>query len=409
MKHHVHHSLIVRFANLVFAIIAPMGAHQMALAQLAHHPALDPTTTSNMQKILLGDWGESATTELLKVRGYEVIDPTVGPHGLDRIAIKRDASGNILETCFIEVKTRTAAGDLGLPGMSKNGPQLTQEKIIADLTNTVTNHRDPKVRSLVKTTLERYQADPTSVRVERHVITVEDGRYTIYDGPTTTRPAGRPLANGSLDNVFERLGKSSNPEVAASARLNRAYLQTQQASLTKARPVTLTARGAPTVTRTAAADMAATGDGKLMQFAFKNGVIMTRPLTAVANAAVAGFATSAVVAGIAGYDWYQGSISDERLHEELIRAGGDGVAVFLATGAVLLLTPAAPGIVIIAVGAGVAIMADVAFDWAMERENEHLIANEYIIRYGFNPSTSDDIRWMKQPPLRNPLADELNR
>jgi hypothetical protein len=157
--------------------------------------------------------------------------------------------------------------------------------------------------------------------------------------------------------------------------------------------------------------------GGIMRSAGSTGAGATRsaaqavasPLSAAAGAALAGVATSGVIAGMAGYDWYQGTISDARLHEELVRAGGAGLAVGLATGAVMLLTPAAPGVVLIAVGAAAALAAEVAFDWAMERENEHLAAGEYVIRYGYEPAFGDDIGWSPQPSIPNPLSDELDR
>lgn len=122
----------------------------------------------------------------------------------------------------------------------------------------------------------------------------------------------------------------------------------------------------------------------------------------------AGLVTSGLIAGMATYDWYQGEISDARLREELLRAGGSGIAVSIATGAILMLTPAAPGIVVIAVTTGVAIAADVAFDWAMERENEHLVAHEHMIRYGIVPNPGDADRSQPWPTAPNPLREYLD-
>jgi len=437
MRHHIHHNPIVSIALLMLALSCLTGFPRTATAQLAVHPALDPAATPNMQRILLGDWGESVTTELLRARGYEVVDPTIGRHGLDRIAIKRDALGSIDDVRFIEVKARTAAGDLGRVGTSSNGDQLTPEKVIADLMKPARDHSDPRVKDLAREVLERYKSDPASVRVERHVLTVQDGRYTVYEGPTSSRPAGRPLADGSLDKVLDRLGKSSDPDIAARARINRAYLRAQQACVADTVPLTAsgTRTAAPAAARAVAAEAGEAAaartataaesrfipvvmeKGGIMRSAGSTGAGATRsaaqavasPLSAAAGAALAGVATSGVIAGMAGYDWYQGTISDARLHEELVRAGGAGLAVGLATGAVMLLTPAAPGVVLIAVGAAAALAAEVAFDWAMERENEHLAAGEYVIRYGYEPAFGDDIGWSPQPSIPNPLSDELDR
>jgi hypothetical protein len=361
---------------------------------MAVHPALDSSVKQNMQKIALGDWGESVVENLMRERGYEVIDPTIGRQGLDRIAYMRDADGRLFDVRAIEVKARTAAGDIGLPGDSLNGKQLTDGKLGADLSRAASQHSDPKVRQLAKEVEDLYRSNPSAVRVERHVLTVEDGRYTVYEGATATRPVGRPVADGSLDNALARLSQSSNRPTAAAARMNRSYLRAQRASLG-------TASEAGAATRTAVARAGARPVGVAGA---------ATPYTgAVAGAVTAGVATTAVMAGVACYDWYQGEISDARLYEELLRAGGNGMAVSLATGAVLLMTPAAPGVVLIAVTAAAAVATDLAFDWAMERENEHLVARERLIRYGFVPDPMDADPRKVMPPLADPLRERLEQ
>ena len=111
---------------------------------------------------------------------------------------------------------------------------------------------------------------------------------------------------------------------------------------------------------------------------------------------------------MATYDWNQGEIRYARLHEELLRAGGSSIAVSIATDAILMLTPAAPGIVVIAVTRGVVIAADMAYDWGLERENEHLVAREDMIRYGFVPNPEDADRRQPWSTAPNPLRESLD-
>lgn len=372
---------------IVSLLAIPLGPAP-ALAQVPVHPALDPSIVPNMQRIALGDWGESVVATQFRARGLEVVDFTVGPHGLDQVAFKRDASGSLVDVRAVEVKTRTAAGDAGVPGTSRNGIQLTAEKLEADLRLAASRHPDPKVRDLAEEILALRSRQPAAVRVERHVLTVKDGRYTVYEGATRARPVGRPVADGSIERIFSRLGQSSNPETAAAARLNLAYLRNQQAARSIAAESTAATRGLRTAN-------------------FAPMRMVTPTSGSALSAVTAGTATFVAVAGIAAYDWYQGTISDARLHEEILRAGGDGITVALATGTVLILSPAAPGVVLAAVAVGVALATDAAFDWAMERENEHLIDRELLIRYGSVPDIADVKPDAALPPLRNPLADSL--
>lgn len=383
----------VRLAAAAIGCIAVFGVHSAA-AQMAVHPNLDPSIAQNLRKIKLGDWGESVVENMLRERGFEVVDPMIGGQGLDRIAYKRGADGQLIDVRAIEVKARTDAGNPGLPGNSLDGKQLTDTKLRADLSRAASQHADPKVRGLAGEVERLYRANPDAVRVERHVLTVKDGRYTVYDGASTARPVGRPPADGSLENVFSRLSQSPNRQTAAAARMNRAYLASQRTALEATGEEVAVARAA--VARAASKPTGLAGT--------------VSPLGgAVTGAVTAGAATSAVVAGVAMYDWYQGEISDDRLYEELIRAGGDGIAVSLATGAVLLMTPAAPGVVLIAVAGGAAIAADLAFDWAMERENEHLVERELRIRYGFVPKPEDADRRTPTRSVANPLREQLER
>ncbi len=364
---------------------------QSAVAQLAMHPAVDPRLPANRFPTDLGNWGESLVQELLEARGYKVLAPKVGSNGADFIAYKPGANGELGEVIVGEVKTRSAAGDLGKPGMTRHGQQLEPTKVIADLERAAMHAEDPQTRTLCKKVLERYKANPASVRLERHVLTLDDARYTVYSGPTNTRVVGRPVANGSLDKVLERLEQSSDPRTAKVARDNLRFLRENRAMKAAIRPAPSTVRTIP--------------HGSIQHRA----ALIARPASVAASAFTAGALTSATVAGFATYQWSQGQISDARLHEELLRAGGDGIAVTLTTGAVLLLAPAAPGVVAIAVGAATVVAADAAFDWAMERENEYAIAREIELIHGRGAADAMADPLAAPAALRNPLGEALSR
>ena len=417
------------------------GIASSALAQLAMPPALDPTITANFQKIALGDWGESAVAHLFRERGFEFIDMNVNSQGLDGLAFKRDASGALTDVRAVEVKARSAAGDLGLPGNTNNGRQLTSEKLMADLKRAATEHPRPEVRKVAQEALELHTRNTANIKVERHVLTLKDGKYTVYEGATNSRPAGRPVANGSLDKIFSTLSKSSDDGVAASARTNLDYLRSSRASVSKTvASTTIHTQEAVAVTRSASASAARTTSTTLSsQGTRAAGFIYRKPwfplppwfptplprwfpttmylmppsigtgiAGAAGGAATAGVLSTAVMASVSTYSWANGDISDARFQEDLTRACGVGAATGLVTGGILLFTPAAPVVVLVAVGAATASTAEIALDWAMERENEHLIAGEIPLAYGaaaagnaFNPNAAPGI---SSDPLTEALA-----
>lgn len=409
------------------------GIATSALAQLAMPPALDPTITANFQKIALGDWGESAVAHLFRERGFEFIDMNVNSQGLDGLAFKRDASGALTDVRAVEVKARSAAGDLGLPGNTNNGRQLTSEKLMADLKRAATEHPRPEVRKVAQEALELHTRNTANIKVERHVLTLKDGKYTVYEGATNSRPAGRPVANGSLDKIFSTLSKSSDDGVAASARTNLDYLRSSRASVSKTvASTTIQTQEAVAVTRSASASAARTTSTTLSsQGTRAAGVIYRKPwfplprrfptpwflmppsigtgiAGAAGGAATAGVLSTAVMASVSTYSWANSDISDARFQEDLTRACDVGAATGLVTGGILLFTPAAPVVVLVAAGAATASTAEIALDWAMERENEHLIAGEIQFAYGaaaagnaFNPNAAPGI---SSDPLTEALA-----
>ena len=409
------------------------GIASSALAQLAMPPALDPTITANFQKIALGDWGESAVAHLFRERGFEFIDMNVNSQGLDGLAFKRDASGALTDVRAVEVKARSAAGDLGLPGNTNNGRQLTSEKLMADLKRAATEHPRPEVRKVAQEALELHTRNTANIKVERHVLTLKDGKYTVYEGATNSRPAGRPVANGSLDKIFSTLSKSSDDGVAASARTNLDYLRSSRASVSKTvASTTIHTQEAVAVTRSASASAARTTSTTLSsQGTRAAGFIYRKPwfplprrfptpwylmppsigtgiARAAGGAATAGVLSTVVMASVPIYSLLNGDISDARFQEDLMRAGGVGAATSLVTGGILLFTPAAPVVVLVAAGAAIAVPVEIALDWAMERENEHLIAGQIQLAYGaaaagnaFNPNAAPGI---SSDPLTEALA-----
>lgn len=122
---------------------------------------------------------------------------------------------------------------------------------------------------------------------------------------------------------------------------------------------------------------------------------------------MAGVLTAGTVAAFSTYQWSQGEISDARMYEDLTRAGALGMTAATTTGAILIFTPAAPGVVLIAAGAATVFAAEAALDWAMERENEQLIPRERELSYGATAGDFDRDPLGPPPVLADPLGDTL--
>lgn len=180
-----------QFVRLTGTVVLALASSPVSLAQLVALPQLDTTIAPNMQNIARGDFGEALVKTDLRSRGFEVFDTRLGSQGIDFVAVKRDSTGAIIDTRVGEVKYRTAAGDLGRPGNSKLGLQLSDEKLLADLERTAASHPDPATRAVTRESAALRRSNPGLVKAHRYVINMGDARYKVFEGPTNARPVGR--------------------------------------------------------------------------------------------------------------------------------------------------------------------------------------------------------------------------
>ena len=92
------------------------------------HPALSSAAarTSAAWRREVEGFAESVTRASLEMRGFTVSDvKTPRGHGIDLLAVRRDAAGRLVDMRFIEVKGRQAGGRPAL-GMTQSGEQMSR-------------------------------------------------------------------------------------------------------------------------------------------------------------------------------------------------------------------------------------------------------------------------------------------
>ena len=326
--------------------------------QLALPPALDPAARSVPPTHALGDWGESVVREYFKARGFETYVPQVGRNGLDLLVVKRAPNGEIVDARVVEVKTRTAAGDLGAPGTSKNGEQLSPSKVSADLDNAARNHPDPKTRQVAREVSDYAKRNPGGIKAERHVITLKDGKYTVYEGPTANRSIGRPVADASLEKTLERLAKSPDPATAKTAQENLKYLREQRATAART-PIRTAPRTLTTPVR-AGVQRVVAGEAGVICTPIPPRTPFPTGTGALAGAFGAGAITGGVEAAFILVAYNNGEITAEECSWELCGAVFKAGAVTAATAAAI--AAGAPFIIVAAGGMVVYVAADYLWD-----------------------------------------------
>jgi len=172
-------------------------------------PLSSPSTVSTdftPRHLRLAAWGESLAEEHLKFRGYEVHDPKrPGGQGIDRIAIRRDASGRIAEVRIIEVKTRSTGARARL-GMTNTGQQLSNKWIAHNL-NEMRRSRDISMRSLAEEII-RYRKQ-TGIRYERmaelyHIVAQDQVKLTRFNPVTNRIIPDLPIDQKALSNFVRK-------------------------------------------------------------------------------------------------------------------------------------------------------------------------------------------------------------
>jgi len=143
-------------ANLAcFLLLAtPCFAQSQTLAVAAspfvEHPVHHPieSRSSSLWRSRVGTWGENLAEETLRLRGFNEIHEikNASNNGIDRIAVKRGPSGEILDAKFVEVKTSRSSRPK-LARTRYGGTQMSR-KWLAENFSLMRKSGDPALRKL---------------------------------------------------------------------------------------------------------------------------------------------------------------------------------------------------------------------------------------------------------------------
>src|SRR5665213_4400107 len=149
----------------------------------------------------VGAWGESFVRESLALQGYnEILEiKRLGGQGIDLIAIKRDAAGQIKAVKIVEVKTHR--GKKAKLGSTKYGKQMSPTWLAAKF-HEMHSSPNPIVRNL-REEIHRFrkaQNIPLVQLGEVHEVNTRTGRY-IRRNPIN----GGVLSNDSISHHLKRI------------------------------------------------------------------------------------------------------------------------------------------------------------------------------------------------------------
>jgi len=137
--------LVAAFALVPASALAQIAA---VVASPVDHPvSIRPADlTPHGWRNKSGGWGETLIEEMYKIRGYdEVLEiKSPGGQGIDRLALKYDSAGELVDFRFAEVKTHFD-GRAKL-STTKLGPQLSR-KWLADKLRAMRNAGDARLRT----------------------------------------------------------------------------------------------------------------------------------------------------------------------------------------------------------------------------------------------------------------------
>ncbi|MSR29828.1 MAG: hypothetical protein EXS03_09730 [Phycisphaerales bacterium] len=354
----------------VGAILAASATLEGAWADtgVIAHPALEQTASAASRQ--LGAFGESLVDAGLQARGFEVFNGNVGVNGIDRIAVKRAASGELTDIRFIEVKTRQAAADFSLAQTKNSGRQLSNEWIGNGLDLIIDGHDDPTLRSLAKETQGRLKATPSLLRRELHSIAVDSNKYIISSVDAVGAAEARVAARVVEVRLTDLLGELSKRGTTKSTRAVASQHLAQFDQLQTA--------GARSASRQAAlAKVSSEGiDGLVTRAKLPLSRGTAAPRTVVVESATAarssmialarapGVAatglTFAVDEAFTAWDYYQGDINKAAFQRQTAQNGVKAVAVGAAIQLVYFLSATPHGLVVVGVGIAAYVAADLA-------------------------------------------------
>lgn len=359
-------------AIIVVASIGMVMASDAAL--LTPHPGL--VRTLGAQTKQLGDFGESFVDAGLRARGFQVLDGNVGVNGIDRIAVRRSATGELIDIRFIEVKTRQAVPDFNLAVTKNNGPQLSEQWTRNNLDRIAAAHPDANVRRLASEVLEQMKARPEIVRRELHGIAVETNKYMVMSVDDAGRVTG-VVAEGRLTSLLKMLssrGTSEETRAAATRHLSQFDQLHTAVSRAGETPTSLTkasAQGVEGIARQAKLLVGKTVAVPGTAVVVADAEAATHWMTSVASqpGVLAAGITFAADEAFTGWDYYKGNISSADFQRQTAQNGIKATAVGAATQLVYILAPTPHGLVLIGVG----IVAYLAADQAIKAYDDAFV------------------------------------
>jgi hypothetical protein len=188
------------------------------------HPLVadHPVRTAGTWRKGIGEFGESFADGTLKLRGYRVTNIKLpSNHGVDRVAVKYNASGKLIDVRLVEVKAHYGKGKPRL-GMTKNGQQMSR-KWLADWFRKLRS--TGKVGILLAreiSVFRKVSGIPLERLGEVHDINLRSGTYTIRN-PMTLAERGGPM---SIQRELNELAsRSRSPAAKTWAHLHLTQLE----------------------------------------------------------------------------------------------------------------------------------------------------------------------------------------
>jgi hypothetical protein len=303
------------FGQLVSAIVSPPIDHPVLLN--IDRPALGAWTRAT------GAWGEGLVNESLKLRGYQVYEiKGPGNRGIDRLAMKRNLAGDLIDVRFIEIKT-TRGGPARMVS-TKSGRQMSRTWLAQHL-RSMRSSGDPIAKPLAAEIRHFYRASKVTPEMlgEVHDINTRTGRY-IRRNPVTMAE----LSNESIERQLEAI-QTKSPSAAARRSATRhlgRYDQIRSTSMTiwlgRGHAAKVVSRGGSLAAARASSVGAARGLGRMARFA--------GPIGAAAAVAIDAHEMYAVTQA-----YRAGDVTRRQLVQQLSSTGGGmlGAAGGAATGA----------------------------------------------------------------------------
>ena len=227
--------------NCSLGCLLLLSSPAIAMAQTTEpfipHPALE--TASGGAGAMhpthqLGKFGESFVRENLRASGFEVHDANLNDRGIDLLAVRRNARGDLSEVRPVEVKTRSRGVDFRLE-TTQDGPQLSAEWTSKRLARLAREHPDPALRRLAAEVLALKDAHPEWIRPQLHGLSIGDNAYQVFRVESKSGAIQGLESGNSLTRFLKRLAKADvNPATRqAAVRHLQHFDQMQAAALTR--------------------------------------------------------------------------------------------------------------------------------------------------------------------------------